>query len=302
MNRTFIIGIVLIIAIALELFVGPGTMTREIIQLRLYRVLLGIFAGSVLAFSGGVLQSLFGNPLVEPYTLGSASGAALGTAVGITLFGYISPVFAFLGALGIGVIVFAIARTGGGLLRDRLILAGVVMSFLCSSLVMIIMIAGKKELYEIIYMLMGYLGLIITPQNRLMILVLLIGSVVLILYLYRYCREFDIITSGTETAMSLGIDLQRFSIEVFIIITLLVSFVVSIVGAIGFVGLVIPHIAKILFGPKHSKNLAGSLFLGMAFVLFADGLARNLTVYELPTGIITSLIGVPFFVYLYQKK
>ena len=273
-----------------------------IFQLRLYRVLLGIFAGSVLAFSGGILQSLFGNPLVEPYTLGSASGAALGAAIGIAIFGYSSPVFAFAGALLIGIIVFAIARIEGGLLRDRLILAGVVMSFLCSSLVMIIMIAGRKELYEIIYLLMGYLGVIITPQNRSMIIMLVIGSVILVFYLYRYYREFDILATGIETAVGLGIDIQRFSIEVFVIITLLVSFVVSIVGAIGFVGLIIPHISRMLFGPKHIKNLVGSLLLGATFLLLADGLARNLTVYELPTGIITSLIGVPFFIYLYCRK
>ncbi len=303
MNKTaLLIVVVFVIAIVIELFVGPGALTKEIIQLRLYRIILGIFAGSVLAFSGNILQGLFGNPLVEPYTLGSASGAAFGAAVGITVFGYTSPIFAFAGALIVGIIVFVIARIEGGLLRDRLILAGVVMSFLCSSLVMIIMIAGRKELYEILYLLMGYLGIIITPENRAMIIILLVFSIILILYLYRFYREFDIISTGTETAAGLGIDIQRFSIEVFVLVTLLVSFVVSVVGAIGFVGLVIPHISGMLFGPKHIRNLTGSLFLGATFLLLADGLARNLLVYELPTGIITSLIGVPFFIYLYRKN
>lgn len=294
--------LIFIIAVALELLLGPGELSGSIFQLRLYRVILGIFAGGVLAFSGNILQSLFGNPLVEPYTLGSASGAALGVAMGIAITGYSNPVFAFAGALLVGVIVFVIARIEGGLLRDRLILAGVVMSFLCSSLVMVIMIAGRKELYEIIYLLMGYLGIIITPQNRVMIIILLVGTAILVFYLYRYYREFDILGTGIETAAGLGIDVQRFSLEVFVITTLLVSFVVSVVGAIGFVGLVIPHISRLLFGPRHIKNLAGSLFLGATFLLLADGLARNLTVYELPTGIITSLIGVPFFIYLYRKR
>ncbi|MGB9721125.1 MAG: FecCD family ABC transporter permease [bacterium] len=302
MNKTVILVIIFLMSVTLELFVGPGTMTGEILQLRIYRIILGIFAGSILAFSGNILQALFGNPLVEPYTLGSASGAALGAATGIVLFGYSNPIFAFAGALVVGVLVFAIARIEGGLLRDRLILAGVVMSFLCSSLVMIIMIAGRKELYEILYLLMGYLGIIITPENRTMIIILLVFSIILLFYLYRFYREFDIICTGTETAAGLGIDIQRFSIEIFVVITLLVSFVVSIVGAIGFVGLVIPHISRMLFGPKHFRNLAGSLFLGATFLLLADGLARNLLVYELPTGIITSLIGVPFFVYLYRRK
>ncbi|MEO0205627.1 MAG: iron ABC transporter permease [candidate division WOR-3 bacterium] len=302
MSKTVILIIVFLISVALELFVGPGTMTGEILQLRIYRIILGIYAGSILAFSGNILQGLFGNPLVEPYTLGSASGAALGAATGIVLFGYSNPIFAFAGALLVGVLVFAIARIEGGLLRDRLILAGVVMSFLCSSLVMIVMIAGRKELYEILYLLMGYLGIIITPENRTMIIILLVFSIILIFYLYRFYREFDIICTGTESAAGLGIDVQRFSIEVFVVVTLLVSFVVSIVGAIGFVGLVIPHISRMLFGPKHIKNLAGSLFLGATFLLLADGLARNLLVYELPTGIITSLVGVPFFIYLYRRR
>lgn len=302
MNKVVVSVLIFIIVVIIELFIGPGELSGSIFQLRLYRVILGIFAGSVLAFSGSILQSLFGNPLVEPYTLGSASGAALGVAIGIAITGYSNPVFAFAGALVVGVIVFLIARIEGGLLRDRLILAGVVMSFLCSSLVMVIMIAGRKELYEIIYLLMGYLGIIITPQNRVMIMILLVGTVILVFYLYRYYREFDILATGVETAAGLGIDVQKFSLEVFVITTLLVSFVVSVVGAIGFVGLVIPHISRLLFGPRHIKNLAGSLLLGATFLLLADGLARNVTVYELPAGIITSLIGVPFFIYLYRKK
>jgi len=302
LNKIILLVFILLFSILLELFIGPGEFSYEIIQLRIYRIMLGIFAGSILAFSGNILQGLFGNPLVEPYTLGSASGAALGASVGIVLFGYANPVFSFVGALMIGIFVFAIARIGGGLLRDRLILSGVVMSFLCSSLVMIIMITGRKELYEILYLLMGYLGIVITPQNRTMIIIIFIISVILILYLYRYYREFDIISTGTESAIALGIDIQRFSIEVFLIVTLLISFVVSIVGAIGFVGLVIPHISRMLFGPKYVNNLVGSLFLGSAFVLLADALARSITFYELPTGIITSLIGVPFFIYLYRLK
>lgn len=302
MSKTILLIFILLLAIVSELLVGPGEFTGEIIQLRVYRILLGIFAGSILAFCGNVLQGLFGNPLVEPYTLGSASGAALGASLSIILFDYANPIFAFAGALLVGIIVFSIARIEGGLLRERLILSGVVMNFLCSSLVMVIMISGKRELYEILYLLMGYIGIIITPQSRILIAILFIISFLFVLYLYRYYREFDIITTGTESAITLGIDIQRFSIEVFVIVTLLVSFVVAIVGAIGFVGLVIPHISRMLFGPKHIKNLGGSLFLGSAFVLFADVFARMFTVYELPTGIITSLFGVPFFLYLYRHR
>ena len=130
MSKIFFLIFILLCAILFELFIGPGGFSYEIIQLRIHRIILGIFAGSILAFCGNVFQGLFGNPLVEPYTLGSASGAALGSSVGIVLFGYANPVFSFAGALIIGLSVFTIARIEGGLLRDRLFLSGVGMSFL----------------------------------------------------------------------------------------------------------------------------------------------------------------------------
>ncbi len=301
MNKFVPVILIFLLAIFVSIMVGPAQLTSEIIQLRLSRVILGIFAGGILAFCGGVLQGLFGNPLVEPYTLGSASGAALGGSIGILLFGTISPLFAFFGSLGIGFFVFTVARIEGGLLRDRLILAGVVMSFLCSSLVMIIMVMGGRELYEILYLLMGYLGIIINAENRLFIILMIVLSVVLMLFLYRYHRELDIISQGLETAAGLGIDIQKFSVIIFLTTSLLIGLTVSLVGAIGFVGLVIPHISKLLFGPKHLYNLPASFILGATFLLLADTVSRIITVYELPVGVVTSLIGVPFFIYLYRK-
>lgn len=300
MIKTLVIVLIFLVAIILALFVGPSHLDQNILQLRISRIVLGIFAGGIMAFCGCVLQGLFGNPLVEPYTLGSASGAALGSSIGMILFHTISPVFAFCGALGVGLFVFFIARIEGGLLRDRLILAGVVMSFLCASLVMVVMVMGGRELYEILYMLMGYLGIIIDASNRILILVILGCSLVSVFFLYRYHRELDIISQGVETAASLGIDLQKVSIVIFVFTAILVGLIVSLVGAIGFVGLVIPHIAKLLFGPKHLNNLPVSFLLGATFLLLADTLARTITVYELPVGVVTSIIGVPFFIYLYK--
>lgn len=301
MNKFIPVVIVFIIAIVISIFVGPAAPSGEIMQLRLSRVILGIFAGGMLGFCGAILQGLFGNPLVEPYTLGSASGAALGGSIGILLFGTISPVFAFVGALGVGLFVYTIARRKGGFLRDRLILAGVVMSFLCSSLVMIVMVIGGRELYEILYLLMGYLGIIINATNRFLVIFLIVMSLVLVVYLYRYYRELDIISQGLETATGLGIDVQKFSIIIFFTTSLIIGLTVSVVGAIGFVGLVIPHIARLLFGPRHIYNLPASFILGATFLLLADTLSRTITVYELPVGVVTSLIGVPFFIYVYRK-
>ena len=301
MTKSIVIGVVFLLAIAVGILIGPTPLDPDILQLRLSRVILGVFAGGILAFCGCLLQGLFGNPLVEPYTLGSASGAALGASIGILIFGTISPVLAFLGSLGVGFFVYTVARIEGGMLRDRLILAGVVLSFLCSSLVMIIMVMGGRELYEILYLLMGYLGIIINAANRIMIISLIVISLGLVAFLYRYHRELDIISQGTETAAGLGIDIQRFSLIVFFSSALLVGLIVSIVGAIGFVGLIIPHVSKLLFGPKHRYNLGASFILGATFLVLADTLSRTITVYELPVGVVTSLVGVPFFIYLYRK-
>jgi iron complex transport system permease protein len=301
MTKLILISIVFLLAVAAGILVGPMQLDSDILQLRLSRVILGIFAGGILAFCGCLLQGLFGNPLVEPYTLGSASGAALGASIGILIFGAISPVLAFLGSLGVGFFVYTVARIEGGVLRDRLILAGVVLSFLCSSLVMIIMVMGGRELYEILYLLMGYLGLIINATNRIMIAALIIISAGIVAFLYRYHRELDIISQGTETAAGLGIDIQKFSLIIFFSSALLVGLTVSIVGAIGFVGLIIPHVSKLIFGPRHRFNLGASFALGATFLILADTLSRVITVYELPVGVVTSLVGVPFFIYLYRK-
>jgi len=301
MTRTALIITIFLVAIACGILIGPTSLDAQILQLRIWRVILGIFAGGVLAFCGCLLQGLFGNPLVEPYTLGSASGAALGASVGILIFGTINPFLAFLGSLGTGFFVYTVARIEGGLLRDRLILAGVVMSFLCSSLVMIIMVMGGRELYEILYLLMGYLGVIINDSNRIMIVALMIVSLGLVGFLYRFHRELDVISQGTETAAGLGINIQTFSLIIFFSSALLIGLAVSIVGAIGFVGLIIPHVAKLIFGPKHRYNLGASLILGATFLLIADTISRIITVYELPVGVVTSLVGVPFFIYLYRK-
>jgi len=301
MTKPLLILTVFILAVAAGIFIGPTHLDAEILQLRLSRVILGVFAGGVLAFCGCLLQGLFGNPLVEPYTLGSASGAALGASIGVIAFGAMSPILAFLGSLGVGFFVYTVARMEGGVLRDRLILAGVVMSFLCSSLVMIIMVMGGRELYEILYLLMGYLGVIIDTSNRIMISFLILISVGLVAFLYRYHRELDIISQGTETAAGLGINIEKFSMIIFFSSALLVGLTVSIVGAIGFVGLIIPHVSKLVFGPRHRINLGASFILGATFLLLADTLSRTITVYELPVGVVTSLVGVPFFIYLYRK-
>ncbi len=302
MSKAILIVLLLLGAAAAAVLIGPAPLSPDILQLRLTRVILGVFCGGILAFCGAVLQGLFNNPLVEPYTLGSASGAALGACVGIVTVGFLNPLFAFGGALAVGLLVFFIARSHPATRRDRLILAGVILSFLCSSLVMIIMVTSGRELYEVLYLLMGYLGVVFTPGQRIVAIVSLILSLAVVFYLFRHHRELDIISQGAETASGLGVNIPALSRNIFLSTALLTGLVVSLTGAIGFVGLIIPHIAKRLFGPRHWRNLPASFVLGAVFLLLADTLSRIITVYELPVGVVTSLIGVPFFIYLYRQR
>lgn len=301
MNRILIALAFLAAAVIAGLLLGPAALTSEIFALRLTRVLLGILAGGVLAFCGTTLQAISGNPLVEPYTIGTASGAALGAALGIAMGWTCAPLLGFAGAVASGSIAFFVARGKGGNLRERLILSGVVMSMLCSSLVMILLVTARRELHEIIYLLMGYLGIVVRPSDRPMLIVMGLAALVLVFWLYRYYREFDLLAAGSDTATALGMDSHRFTIQVYFANALLVSMVVALVGAIGFVGLIVPHLARLLVGPRHIRTLPAAFVLGAAFLVTSDTITRVATPYELPVGVVTSLFGVPFFLYLYRR-
>ncbi len=304
----FFILTILISLMAGPVFISPLAIFRSeelsqlIINLRISRIILGIVSGGMLAGCGVFLQGLLNNPLVEPYTLGTASGAAVGAALSILLFHFINPVFPFLGAITIIIIVYIIARVDGRLTRERLILSGVVLSFLCSSLVMVMMVLGGRELGEIIYLLMGNLGIVLTSERILYYLILLaiLGGLYIILYFHSW--ELDIISSGVETAKSLGVNTERLTILVFVLVSLIVAVVVSVVGAIGFVGLVIPHISRKVFGSAHRRVVLASFLFGASFMLLADALARTITPIELPVGVVTSLVGVPFFLVLQARR
>ncbi len=283
-------------------FFGPGELNQVIFNLRITRTLLGVLSGGILAGCGLYLQGLLNNPLVEPYTLGTASGAALGAAVSLVLFHFVNPVFSFFGAIAASGVVVLTGRFEGRFTRERLILSGVVLSFLCSSLVMIILVLGGKELGEIIYLLMGNLGLVVTGARLPYYLVLAAAAVVIYVIVFSRSRELDIMSSGIETARSLGVNTERLTLAVFLLVSLMVALVVSVVGAVGFVGLVVPHITRKIFGSAHHRVALASFFLGGAFVLLADAAARSVTPIEMPVGVVTSLIGVPFFLILQARR
>ncbi|MEO0076886.1 MAG: iron ABC transporter permease [candidate division WOR-3 bacterium] len=275
------------------------------LEVRLPRIILGIFAGGVLGFVGATLQGLLQNPLVDPYTLGIASGAGFGAMIGLIIgkFGVFTiPIFSFIGSVFTILVVYHLARIRGKITKISLVLAGVIMSFLFSSLVMLFMVLARKPLPEIIYLLMGRLSIVFTTELWILFVVIFIIALPIVYYLYRQWRSLNILSMNEEVAESLGVDTQRLTKNIFIASSFLIAAVVSFTGAISFVGLCVPHIIRLIYGPDHYKVLPLSFLLGATLLLFTDLIARTIAPIELPLSVITALFGVPFFVYLLKRK
>ncbi len=285
---------------------GPGYLgTPEVLRLRILRLVLGILAGGVLSLTGAALQGLLRNPLVDPFTLGVSSGAAFGVSV-MTVLGVgtsvLKPVAGFAGAMLTIVAVYLLAQSQGRLSVTGLVLAGVIVSLFFSSLVMLLIVLSRQTLGHAVYILMGHLGVVFTRGSLLLFAVSAVIMVCGCGLLLTYARALDIVSAGEEAALSLGVDTARMTRAVFLISSLLVGLVVSFTGAISFVGLVVPHLVRMMFGPRHSQVLPGSFVLGGAILVGADVLARSLVPGGLPLSIVTALVGVPFFIYLLQKR
>lgn len=302
-------GLLLLVMSALTLGVGPtGLMhggLRQVLDFRLPRLVLGILAGGVLATAGAGLQGLLRNPLADPFTLGVASGAALGVSV-VLVSGHGStvllPLGGFAGALVATFLVYLLARVRGRVTMTGLVLAGVIAGFFFASLMMLIMIVGRRTLGEAVYLTMGHLGVVVTRRS----VWLLAGAAAAALascgWLFAQARALDVMSLSEETARSLGVNAGRLTRQAFIILSLAVGMVVSFTGAISFVGLVVPHLTRMLLGPMHRRLLPGSFLLGAGVLLGSDLVARNVVPGGLPLSVVTALVGVPFFVYLLRTR
>jgi iron complex transport system permease protein len=304
-------GLILLLgsASALSIAVGPGGIAgvgmSSVMTLRLLRLALGITAGGVLAVVGASLQGLLQNPLADPFTMGVASGAALGASLTLVLgrtAGTFAPVGGFAGALMTMLVVYALARVRGRVTVTGLVLAGVIMSFLFSSLVMLAMILGRRTLGEAVYMMMGHLGAVFTGATAWLFLATAAVAVAGCAWLFSMSRSLDIMSSGEEAAETLGVDTQRVTKTVFVVSSVLVGMVVSFTGAISFVGLVVPHLVRMLLGPEHRRVLPGSFVAGAGILLLSDVLARSIVPGGLPLSIVTAFVGVPFFIYLLRSR
>jgi iron complex transport system permease protein len=313
-----ILMLVLIVSILVGLAVGSqridlskilsDPLSRTLFfRLRLPRVLLGLMIGAALALTGGALQALFRNPLADPYTLGVSGGGAFGASVAIALgwsaqFAGIPLVFvaSFVGAMAAVSVVRVIARTGVVLLPGALLLSGVAVNLIAAAAVLTIeYLADPSSALQILRWLIGSLDVVgLAPLAR-MLYILAPASAALLLF----SRQLNLIAMDEDTATTLGINVRRAEEIVHALCALIVAVTVSVGGAIGFVGLIVPHVVRMLFGEDLRIVLPGSVLLGGAFLVLADALARTaLPAGELPVGAITGLLGGPVFLWLLRRR
>ncbi|MGW7197166.1 FecCD family ABC transporter permease [Streptomyces chryseus] len=288
----------------------PGPYRTIVLDVRLPRVLLGAVVGAGLAVIGTVLQALVRNQLADPFLLGVSSGASVG-AVGAIVLGIGAgagiattvtvPLAAFAGALGSLVLVYGLARGGGALTTGRLLLAGVAVSYILSALTSLLMVTSARadHLKEILHWTLGGLGSARWDMLALPTAVLAVGTAVLL----TLARPLDLLLVGEEGATVLGLDTGRFRAAVFVLASLLTGVLVAFSGAIGFVGLMVPHAARMAVGAGHRRLLPVAALGGAAFLVLADLAARTVAApQDIPVGVLTALTGGPFFLWMLRRR
>ncbi len=278
---------------------GHGIDSEIFFDLRFPRVLAGFFVGGSLAVSGSLLQALFKNPLVEPYTLGISGGAAVGTVVGMFVGlskGLGLPGSGFLGALFTMGLVYFLSLKGMKLILNRMLLIGVMVSFVSSSLVLFVeAIVSPNELRSMIYWLMGTLQWI--PKTGLTVIIF--SSLFVALISFIFSVQLNAISIGEEDAKGLGVDVELIKTVSFVLASLACGVSVAFVGIIGFVGLVIPHFFRIIMSRDYRVLIPLSFFGGGSFLVLSDALARLIIApAELPVGVITGIIGGLTFIWV----
>ena len=275
-----------------------------VVQTRIPRVLLAGVVGAALATAGAGFQGLLANPLADPHVLGISGGAAVfGAAVlvmGVDPVSPIVPLVAFLGALGAMTVVVLVARTGGRTTPHALLLVGVVMNAIAAALIMLVnAVASYRQAQGVLFWMMGALT---TQDYSLVALVggyAIVGAVVLL----HHAAALNLLAAGEESAASLGVDVERVRRAVFIAAALLVGAAVSVSGMISFVGLIVPHVLRLALGPDLRLLVPASFLFGATFLVWADTVARTvLGPAELPVGVITALLGGPFFLFLLRRS
>ncbi len=291
-----------------EALIGEGTWASNIIvrENNAPRVVAGLFVGAGLAVTGAAMQAVFRNPLASPYILGLSSGASLGAALGMLFTIPLVPVviatpfLAFITCFATMVLVYSMSRVGGSVRTETLILSGVAVSSLLSALVSFLTFIAGDKLEGIVFWSMGNLGNASWGEIAFMAPVVVVCAVLLL----TQAKPLNAMMIGDAHAMDLGVDVRRTRLFVLILSTVVVAAAVSFVGVIGFIGLVIPHMLRILLGPDNRHIMPLSIVAGGCFVLICDYMAHIIAPYFgiLPIGVATALIGAPVFIYLLIRR
>lgn len=280
---------------------------KIVLQVRLPRVLLGLLVGSSLAAAGSTFQGVLRNPLADPFTLGVSSGASVGAAV-LIFFGwqysllgiFTLPLVAFVSGIATLWIVMRLAGERGKIPAESLILSGVVMQSFLGAVVSFLTTMSKKTVNEILYWTMGGLSLRGWSYTIILFPYLLLGAI----FLISRARRLNLLALGERHAANTGLDVERTKLFMLIVATLMTAAAVSVSGVIGFVGLVVPHMLRLLLGPDYRLILPLSVLGGGIFMMWSDLAARTvLAPTEIPLGVVTAFVGAPFFAYLlYRNK
>jgi len=285
---------------------AASTARTIILDIRLPRVLLSALVGSALAVAGATFQALFQNPMADPYVIGASSGAALGATVAILLnlkfrilgLGAV-PSLAFVGALATVIVVYRLARVGHAVSVVALLLSGIAVGSFLSAIVSLLMYFSGERLHQVVFWLMGGFEGARWSYIRIALPHFALGVAAVIFH----TRELNCILMGDETAMHLGVNVERARKVLLAGATLLTATAVSQSGLIGFVGLIVPHVTRMITGPDHSLLIPASALGGAAFMVAADILARTVIApTELPVGLVTALGGGPFFIYILRTR
>jgi iron complex transport system permease protein len=309
-NRNLsLIGLFTVLIIVTAPFLGlsdhltPEIERQILFDIRLPRLLLAFIVGAGLSICGLVFQAMFHNPLATPFTLGVASGASLGAAlsvflgVGFSLFGFSSTaLFAFIGALVTIRFVYGISTLNKGFSLHTLLLTGVAISFFFSSLILLIQyLNDMPDAYRLIRWLMGNLA-VVGYESIWPLLPFVLLTITVVFYL---SHELNLLTTGDDIALSRGVNVTKTRLILFFMTSLCIGAIVALCGPIGFVGMMVPHICRLLIGQNHRWLVPASCLFGGGFLIVCDTVARLIIApAEIPVGVITTLLGGPFFLWL----
>jgi iron complex transport system permease protein len=282
----------------------PSSFETIVLHVRLPRILIGALVGSALATAGTNMQGLFKNPMADPSIIGISAGAGLGATMAIIfdlalLSIYFIPLMAFLGALVTVFIVYNLAKVGDTIPVGTMLLAGIAVGSFLSSVTSFAMYVGGTKLHQIMSWMLGGLAMG-SWEYFMMACPIVVGGIILT---FPFAKDLNIILLGEKEAKHLGVEVDRVKKALLILSSLITATAVAISGIIGFVGLMIPHIMRLIVGPDHRALLPSSALFGACFLICSDTVARTIIApTEIPVGIITAFCGAPFFIYLLWKQ